>query len=506
MNAITFIVDYSNAKENVTKSIKWMSKIKKMKFGRRILQRANKYREEELNTNNILKQLLEIKQEYFMWGGDNGDGMEGPMEGDEGGGNDDLFEGANEGGMEGGDVEGDIGANENNDDQEEVANAVISSVLENEYKMAEGTQNDKEMESQRALTVMESQCSKRTDWTHLLDIFESLDLLLSDNIAGDTNSDLNFVDLLYCLGTVGIGIRVRRIAASNIDPWQLKVQYVAHVYNDSVSAMCSLDSALQTVEVDKSSIITRIKEDITSTSSISEEEQKENDVAIKQEELIPDIMMVLNRMDFKNNYFHHKLLRKVMRSDLYSIYLAAVFTRNPNAVIPSQKISILMIAFVQNVQQIFLRKWNALKDGEEMEIRKEINNALNIMYTIRSWVGNISEKVDNYWFGLIEKLKQENPGKFMTRSQEENVSSVCKVLCAICCFDESRELFAEHQAIRNEPKSSEQKSKLMQCRLSKIAIAMMGESTSRECRILVRNDEAEMWKLIGKGLGIYKVC
>ena len=216
-------------------------------------------------------------------------------------------------------------------------------------------------------------------------------------------------------------------------------------------------------------------------------------------------MMVLNRMAFKKRSFEHKLLRKVMRSDLYSIYLATVFTRNPNLIIPSQKIAILMVSFVQSVQQIFLRKWSALSlldDDDDTAIRSEINNALNIMYSIRSWVGNIGAKEDNYWFGLTEKLQRELPGRFMTQSQDENVSSVCKVLCAICCFDEMQPLFAEHQSIRDEPKSEGQRQKLMQCRLSKLAIAMMGESTSRECRILVRNDEDEMWKLIGKGLGI----
>ena len=62
--------------------------------------------------------------------------------------------------------------------------------------------------------------------------------------------------------------------------------------------------------------------------------------------------MILNRMNFKSKHLENKLLLKLMKSDLYSTYMASVFTRNPSLVIPSQKIAILMTSFVQNIQQI----------------------------------------------------------------------------------------------------------------------------------------------------------
>ncbi len=34
----------------------------------------------------------------------------------------------------------------------------------------------------------------------------------------------------------------------HIDPWQLKVDYISHVFNDSVSAACALDSRLKLFE------------------------------------------------------------------------------------------------------------------------------------------------------------------------------------------------------------------------------------------------------------------
>ena len=66
INEISFIISYSKSKENITKKIEWISKIKKMKFGQKAMKRVDKYREEELNANNILKQLLSIKQEYYL--------------------------------------------------------------------------------------------------------------------------------------------------------------------------------------------------------------------------------------------------------------------------------------------------------------------------------------------------------------------------------------------------------------------------------------------------------
>eukprot|EP01083_Nonionella_stella_P026171 72033_1 len=424
MNDITFIVDYSKTKQNITKKVEWISNIKKMKYGRQTMKRAAKYRDTTLNVSHILAQLLEIKQMYYLSNDEEGNEGEG-------------------------------------------------SVLEEEYKQDEGA-------ASYSFGIIKSECSKRSSWAHALDIFESLDLLL------EIEKSLNFVDLLYGLGVVGIGIRVRRIEASNIDPWQLKVQYVSHCYNDSVSSMCALDSSLQVFETNAHAICTRV--------------QGKHDASLQ---CIPDVMMVLNRMAYKNDYMKNRLLTKVMRSDLYSIYLATVFTRNPNLVIPSQKVAILMISLVQTVQQIFNNK----DDTKQL-----INHALNIMYCVRLWIGNISKDTDGYWYGLIHKLYENNPGRFMTTSQAENVSSVCKVLAAICCFDESQKLFSEHHMVwkafkahkggTNDKIIHSMKQKLTECQLSQIAIAMMGESTSRECRILVRNDADEMWRLIAKCLDI----
>eukprot|EP01084_Bolivina_argentea_P270072 459144_1 len=232
MNDIIFIVDYSKSKENVTKKIEWIYKIKKMKFGQKSMKRAKKYRDEELNANNILNELLIIKQQYHLSNDNEGEGQE---------------------------------------------------YHDDEYKQDEGAGVS---DVTKLYTIIKSESSKRTSWSHLLDIFESLDLLLADVNDDIINTDLNLVDLLYCLGIVGIGIRVGRIEASNIDPWQLKIKYVSHCYNDSVSAMCALDSALDTFEIDKKHIITKIKD--KNCDKIINENKEEMK---SEEEYIPDVMM-----------------------------------------------------------------------------------------------------------------------------------------------------------------------------------------------------------------------
>ena len=61
---------------------------------------------------------------------------------------------------------------------------------------------------------------------------------------------------------------------------------------------------------------------------------------------VPDELMLLNGMDALTEL---RLQLQLMRSELYSTYLAVVFTRNPALVISSQKLALLMIVFVQAV-------------------------------------------------------------------------------------------------------------------------------------------------------------
>ena len=54
---------------------------------------------------------------------------------------------------------------------------------------------------------------------------------------------------------------------------------------------------------------------------------------------------------------------------------------------------------------------------------------------------------------------------------------------AVCCFDESSKLFIKHQNIykllKGNSDSNEIKQEITNCQLSKIAIAMIGESIER---------------------------
>ena len=74
----------------------------------------------------------------------------------------------------------------------------------------------------------------------------------------------------------------------------------------------------------------------------------------------------------------------------------------------------------------------------------------------------------------------------MTEAKEDDVVSVCKIVGALCCLDQSKELFM----MKNRKQ------------LSKVAMGLMGEAVSRSCRVACAKDKDVMWKMIRKGLGI----
>ncbi|ETO34903.1 hypothetical protein RFI_02186 [Reticulomyxa filosa] len=112
------------------------------------------------------------------------------------------------------------------------------------------------------------------------------------------------------------------------------------------------------------------------------------------------------------------------------------------------------------------------------------------------------------------------------KSNDESVDSVCKLLCALCCFEEGRKLFDEHNQLQEQNRASTNKnekkllaskiandpnwktttdtilSNVTRSQLSRIAIAMIGEATARECAIYVNKDQDTMWKYLKACLGI----
>ena len=73
-----------------------------------------------------------------------------------------------------------------------------------------------------------------------------------------------------------------------------------------------------------------------------------------------------------------------------------------------------------------------------------------------------------------------DPGSYMTESAEDSIASVVQVLCAPLCGPDPAvmdALFASTPAARAQ--------------LSRVALAMLGESVSRGCRILVKQQAAK---------------
>ncbi|ETO34902.1 hypothetical protein RFI_02185 [Reticulomyxa filosa] len=194
-----------------------------------------------------------------------------------------------------------------------------------------------------------------------------------------------------------MALRVSRTQASAVDPWQLKVDYVSHVYSDTASAMCALDSQLKLFEITDvdngtTKLVGVIEDETISKPLPAAEEQKKVD----NKEWVPDVLMLLNRRNHTHKHGSlQKLLQQTMRSQFYQVYMACVFTRNPHIYLGAQTIALLMISWVKTVEQIFKKDWekfNPVPEFIEKQAKFEIETALNLIYTIKVLIGRIDKK------------------------------------------------------------------------------------------------------------------
>ena len=243
--------------------------------------------------------------------------------------------------------------------------------------------------------------------------------------------DQMITDLLYAYGMIGNYIQVFRTESSNIDPWNLIVDFVSPDKNDSASALCSLHGGISI-----------------------------NDPSYDQP--AEDVLVLI---DPRNPIAYELWIRSV---PLHKHYLAVVFTRNPEIVLPSQYPSILMISLVKSIEQMMLNaKYRTIPF---------IESIFHIIFTLREII--FKGKYKEYWVSMLKKLSLENPAKYMTESEEDDIKSVVKLIAPIICLSDAKKLFNIDKNLNNNNESEN--------RLPEIALSLIAESVSRNARVLLK--------------------
>jgi hypothetical protein len=260
-------------------------------------------------------------------------------------------------------------------------------------------------------------------------------------VATAAGTPLSTMDLLYAIGGSGVQIGVQRSEASNIDPWLLIVSLISNLECRTAEAMCMLDCGYSLTD--------------------------------GAGHAAADVLVLLRpdgTLSAQETYF---------RSQLHACYLATVFTRNPLLYLPTQRSAILVISFVKAAEQILRQKILADQGGGEATVfdtesaASQVETMLHIMFTFRQFVrGHVADR----WQPICDKLMSDTPHECLLETQsaeEASVSSVCQPLAALCCLDEGNFLSIPPH------------------RLSRIAMALLGEAVSRSCRVFVRAKHAE---------------
>ncbi|KAI9335279.1 hypothetical protein BDR26DRAFT_866041 [Obelidium mucronatum] len=257
-------------------------------------------------------------------------------------------------------------------------------------------------------------------------------------------------DFLYSCGFPGIGIQVVRSQSAIVNPWNLVVKYVSPEFGDSASAMCMLHAGIVW-----------------------------NDSAGHQ---IEDVLLV-------SNPFDDRPFRIFSSLSIFKAYTSIVFTRNPDLYLPQQRIALLSISLVRAIEQLYQKHdqkgSSQLVDMASSNNTGSIENIFNIIFTLRKFK-------HNSWKAFLARLQQPNPSKYLTEStanddavgveEQDGVLSIAQVLVALCgfaCFETS---------------PSEKKKSILhsgnESQLSEAALALLGESVSRGCRIKIKSADA----------------
>lgn len=197
----------------------------------------------------------------------------------------------------------------------------------------------------------------------------------------------SLIDMLYSYGAVGLGARVRRSAASAIDPWQLQVEYISSDPLDTGSAMCFLQAGIAHKD--------------------------------KNGERCTDVVLLGDPRNFEPYAAYSK-------TGLFQAYSSIVFSTNPDLYTPKQVTALLCHALCRSVTQLMSAPLRS--EGSVLQM-------LHLLYTVRKRMTR-GDDGDSYWGNLVTKLSQPDHAQHLTEAPEDDVGSINKVLACLLCLPE----------------------------------------------------------------------
>jgi hypothetical protein len=215
--------------------------------------------------------------------------------------------------------------------------------------------------------------------------------------------------LLYAYGMTGVGIRVRRSEASNINPWAIGVDYVSSDYFDTTSVMCAIDSKHELTLIDLH------REPIT-------------DVLVLQDPELP-------------------LPNELWRcTKLAQIYTSVVATRNLELYQGAQQMAINAAALTKAIDQLRLSKFRT---------RRHFDTILHIIHNLHRQTQ--IPAMAAYWKETAEKMiTADEPGNHMTEADGDDIASINKLIVALITQPSiTQKLFTNQKDDKSDCKQSD---------------------------------------------------
>lgn len=256
--------------------------------------------------------------------------------------------------------------------------------------------------------------------------------------------EIQLEHLLYAYGMVGVGIRVRRCQASAVNPWMLDVQYVASSRSyDTAGALCALHMALPVTDPATGEVV--------------------EDVLVLPEADNPGPALAF------------------CRSLLHRHYLAAVVTRNPLLMVPEQLTALRMLSLAAAVRQLLDREpvANVFVTASHLRVIDDLIRCLRMTMARARIAG------DGRWERLLQNCWREQPGRFLTEAEGNNLSSVAEVLAMLLCWPGAAAAYQQAGSVAVQDTGG-----IETTAKARFAIALIAEGVSRDVRAKVRAEAA----------------
>ena len=270
------------------------------------------------------------------------------------------------------------------------------------------------------------------------------------------------IDLLSAFGKDGLLVRTMRLDASAVNPWMLVVEIVTTERQTSDVTMAALETGLQQ----------RVELETIVGGSQTQKGDGKTSEAESSGLVVEDCVVIADPSAAAHD---REATLSFLRSKLHSLYLSVVFTRTPSLPLPAQRLALLAITWVRAVEQLLRSRMDTHSNfAKNAATRLHIRHTLHLAFTIRHQLRSRGGVVLGWVQELVaHMLNSYDPGVHMTEAPPENIASVVQVLICCCCEDTSRPLFEEGN----------------EAQLSRVALALMGETVSRGTRILVKQHE-----------------